>query len=125
MKALTDAIGAVPGIARVYSAKDITSPATPDDPTLRAMRLSYVAGRSGDLVLSLKPYWMFAAKGTSHGTPNDYDRHVPLILAGAGIKAGRYHGPASPADIAPTFASLTGITLARSDGRVLSEALRR
>jgi phosphoglycerol transferase MdoB-like AlkP superfamily enzyme len=48
---------------------------------------------------------------------------VPLLLMGPGIRAGSYLGSVSPADIAPTLAHLTGITLPRVDGRVLAEAL--
>jgi hypothetical protein len=102
------------------------APATAaDDPILRASRLSYVPGRSADFILVPKPYWMIrGSTGTSHGTPYEYDRRVPVVFYGAGIAPGRYLVPASPADIAPTFAALTRITLARTDGRVLTQALR-
>jgi len=50
---------------------------------------------------------------------------VPILLMGYGIQPGEYFAPATPADIAPTFASLTGVTLSTRDGRVLSEALRK
>ena len=69
-----------------------------------------------------KPYWI-SGSAASHGTSNLYDRRVPLILYGAGMCAGRYAGPATPADIAPTLGRLIGVTLARPDGRVLTEAL--
>jgi predicted AlkP superfamily pyrophosphatase or phosphodiesterase len=61
--------------------------------------------------------------GTGHGTPWNYDQHVPLLLMGYGIQPGQYHGNVTPADIAPTLSSLCGITLAPRDGRVLAEAL--
>jgi hypothetical protein len=48
---------------------------------------------------------------------------VPLLLLGQGIKPGQYLEPASPADVAPTLAFLSGITLAAAEGRVLNEAL--
>jgi hypothetical protein len=44
---------------------------------------------------------------------------------GFGIQRGEYLDEATPADIAPTLASLCGITLAFRDGRVLAEALAR
>jgi len=44
---------------------------------------------------------------------------------GFGIKRGEYFEQVTPADIAPTFAALTGITLSTHDGRVLREALER
>jgi hypothetical protein len=44
-------------------------------------------------------------------------------LMGSGIRRGKYYERATPADIAPTLATLCGITLATRDGRTLSEAL--
>ena len=66
-----------------------------------------------------KPYWYTWIRGADHGTGYDYDTRVPLILMGSGIAGGRYRAQASPTDIAPTLAALTGVTLARTDGRVL------
>ena len=63
--------------------------------------------------------------GTGHGSPYDYDQRVPVLLMGYGIQPGEYFEPITPADIAPTFAALTGVTLATRDGRVLSEALKK
>ena len=62
--------------------------------------------------------------GTGHGTPYNYDQHVPVLLMGWGIEHGEYFGAITPADIAPTLASLCGISLASRDGRVLAEALK-
>ena len=68
-------------------------------------------------------YWLMSSAGTTHGTGYFYDERVPVLLFGAGIKPGKYWGEASPADLSPTLAALCGITMARPDGRVLSEAL--
>src|ERR1700724_4462260 len=74
--------------------------------------------------------WVYSARenrarngGTSHGTPHYYDQRVPVILMGSGIRRGKYYERATPADIAPTLATLCGITLATQDGRTLREAL--
>ena len=53
-----------------------------------------------------------------------YDTHVPVILFGFGIKGGEYLQPASPIDLAPTLALLTGVTLPEAMGRVLTEAIQ-
>jgi hypothetical protein len=44
---------------------------------------------------------------------------------GFGIQPGQYFQPITPADIAPTFAALCGITLASRDGHILAEALKK
>jgi hypothetical protein len=121
---LKRALAAVPGVARVYGPDEIAPSAPTDDRILRAIRLGYFPGRTGDFVVVPKPYWPNATAGTTHGTPYGYDQHVPVLLYGAGIRAGRYLSAATPADIAPTLAALCGITLSAADGHVLQEALK-
>jgi predicted AlkP superfamily pyrophosphatase or phosphodiesterase len=133
MKAVLDAISTMPGVAAVYRAEELGNGTTSIAQTRRAAVLSYFAGRSGDLYVLQKPYWLLdgspdgnkRATGTGHGTPYNYDQHVPVFFLGFGIQPGEYFEPVTPADIAPTLAALTGVTLATRDGRVLAEALRR
>jgi predicted AlkP superfamily pyrophosphatase or phosphodiesterase len=133
MHAVLDAIRSTPGVANVYRSNELYDRPATDSPIRNAEADSYFPGRSGDLLIVPKPYWLMVNSpagrsrnfGTSHGTPYNYDQHVPLFLMGWGIRAGEYHGTATPADIAPTLASLCGITLAPRDGRVLAEALAR
>ena len=133
MKAVLDAISTMPGVAAVFRAEDLGNGTTPIAQTRKAAVLSYFAGRSGDLYVLQKPYWLLdgspegnkRATGTGHGTPYNYDQHVPVFFMGFGIQPGEYFEPVTPADIAPTFAALTGVTLATRDGRVLAEALKK
>lgn len=113
----------VPGVARVYSRDDLETPRPAGDRIGQQAALSYFEGRSGDLMIVFKPYWIDSNSTTTHGSGYQYDTHVPLLLMGAGIAAGEYLTPASPADIAPTLAFLCGITLPQVSGRVLTEAL--
>lgn len=123
MRAVTSAILELPAVARVLRAEDLPARWGDPDPLVRAAALSYVPGRSGDLVVIPRPYWQNSKTGTTHGTAYAYDQRVPVVLAGARIKPGEYLVPATPADIVATFAWLTGVTLPRADGRVLVEAL--
>jgi predicted AlkP superfamily pyrophosphatase or phosphodiesterase len=133
MNAVLGAISTMPGVAAVYRAEDLGNGTTPIAQTRRAAVLSYFAGRSGDLYVLQKPYWLLdsspeggrRATGTGHGTPYNYDQHVPVFFMGFGIQQGEYFEPVTPADIAPTFSALTGVTLATRDGRVLAEALKK
>lgn len=55
-----------------------------------------------------------------HGSPYDYDRHVPLVFFGAGVVPGRSAEKVRTTDLAPTLARLAGITPpATLDGRAL------
>ena len=123
---LEKAIVGVPGMVRVLRSDQLS--ATSKDRDIRAAALSYVTDRSGDIVLVGRPNWTFGPRGdgsgTTHGTSNPYDRQVPVMLLGAGIKAGRYPQAASPADIAPTLAKLVGVKMPKAEGRVLKEALK-
>ncbi len=116
-------IGAIPGVAHVYWADDLASDRLTDDALLQLMRRSYFPGRSGDLVYVPARHWLIGGLTANHGSPYEYDRHVPLLLSGRGIVAGRYAAAATPVDIVPTLAHLAGVRLARTDGRVLREAL--
>ncbi len=55
---------------------------------LKKVRLSFHTERSGDIVIIPKKYCLPTGalqKGTNHGSPHDYDTHVPLLFYGAGI----------------------------------------
>jgi predicted AlkP superfamily pyrophosphatase or phosphodiesterase len=117
-------LSAQSGIARVFTSAELRTGATSSDQLLRAAALSYVPGRSGDLVLALRAGYMFAATGTTHGNASADDQHVPLLFTGAGIKPGIYREPATPADLAPTVAALFGASLPHAEGRVLRAAIR-
>jgi len=133
MKAAVDAASSMPGVAAVFRAEELGNGTTPIAPTRRAVVLSYMPGRSGDLYILQQPYWLTDGSadsskrytGTGHGTPYYYDQRVPILLMGFGIKPGEYFEAATPADIAPTLGALTGVTLATRDGRVLGEALEK
>jgi len=73
-----------------------------------------------------EPYYLFEPTGTSHGTPYDYDTHVPLIFLGLGITAGTYSLAVGINDVAPTLAALLGVARpSGSHGRILNEMLER
>jgi predicted AlkP superfamily pyrophosphatase or phosphodiesterase len=129
MRAALEAARSMPGIMRVFSNDQLASAqGTPLDELQRLTLASFHPARSGDFIVIPQPYHQFTSdpsrhSGTTHGSPYWYDRRVPLILLGKGIKGGTYTTAAAPTDIAPTLAYLCGITLPAADGRVLNEAL--
>ena len=114
----------VPGVARVYTAEQLESPNSSADPIDVRVRNGYHVGRSADLVLVLEPFWLFDTNPANHFQPYSYDTHVPVLFAGSGVHAGRYHRHAGVRDIAPTLALLLGLEApSGAQGRVLDEIL--
>jgi hypothetical protein len=124
LDSVIQSIQQVNGIYRVFRAEDVREASTSTDPLVRAVALSYYPGRSGDLIVTMKPGWNMTDLPAMHGSQTPDDQNVPLLLMGASIKPGQYLQPATPADIAPTLASICSIALPNAEGRVLREALR-
>jgi predicted AlkP superfamily pyrophosphatase or phosphodiesterase len=133
MQAVLDAALSQPGVAAVYRVEELRNRPATQSPTLRAFAYSYFPGRSGDLFILPKPYWLMDGTptgkqrtyGTGHGVPYNYDQHVPVLLMGFAIQPGQYFQPITPADIVPTFAALCGVTLSSRDGHILADALKK
>ncbi len=125
LAAVVTALAAHPGISRVFRAEELANATEATDPEWRAAALSYVPGRSGAIVLSPKPGWVFANTGATHGSAAPDDQRVPLVFMGRGINPGAYADVATPADLAPTLAALVGLSLPHAEGRPLASALRR
>src|SRR5581483_8072021 len=123
LAAVIDTIAATPGVARVFRAEQLRDATDSSDKLLRAAALSYVPGRSGDLIVALKPGWMFGPTGTTHGSTDPEDQRVPVVFMGHGIKPGRYAAAVTPADVAPTLAALCGVEMKDVAGHVLRTAL--
>lgn len=119
-----ETVRSLPATAAAFWGDELTAERarTAEDSLMRAAALSYHPGRSGDLIILPKENWLFATSVTTHGTHHHYDQRVPVIFYGAGVRAGRYAQPATPADIVPTLAALAAVGIGRTDGRVLTEA---
>lgn len=86
----------------------------------------YNQKRSGDVLLVLKPGVISYGKtGSTHGSPQIYDTHAPLLFFGKGIKKGSTVERTEIPDIAPTISALLGISFpSGSTGRPISAVLR-
>ncbi|MBK0380138.1 alkaline phosphatase PafA [Mucilaginibacter segetis] len=70
----------------------------------------YNIDHSGVIQVILKPaYFSGGNTGTTHGTWNPYDTHIPLVFMGWGIKHGRLTRQTHMTDIAATVAALLHI----------------
>jgi arylsulfatase A-like enzyme len=117
-----------PGVADAFTRTQLENGATAATRVGQLMQRSWHRQVSGDLLVVIKPNWIFSygSGGTSHGTPYTYDTNVPLMIMGPRwIRAGKYGQYAETVDIAPTLSHLLDIRQPPgSQGRVLNEILR-
>ncbi|MCW9707090.1 alkaline phosphatase PafA [Fodinibius salsisoli] len=71
----------------------------------------YQHDRSGDVYIQLKPGWLDSSygTGTSHGSPYNYDTHVPLLFYGWNIPHGATNQKTVIPQIAPTISAILNI----------------
>jgi predicted AlkP superfamily pyrophosphatase or phosphodiesterase len=117
----------VPGINRCFTRTQLQDGAiSPNDPLARRVLHGFYPRRSGDVIVVYESF-KYLESGfitATHGSPYSYDTHVPLIIMGAGVTPGQYMQAATPADIAPTLASILGVQPpSNTTGRVLIESL--
>ncbi|MBP6824185.1 MAG: alkaline phosphatase family protein [Acidobacteria bacterium] len=124
--AAAQAVLKIAGVNSVFTRSDIIAGRMPNNAIARSVANGFHAQRNGNLVIVTEPFY-FIGEGvtTTHGSPYKYDTHVPVIFYGAGIAAGKYPAVSSPADIAPTLASILNLeTPSNSVGRILTEAIK-
>lgn len=102
-----------PGIAAAYTRTALVGKGAVGDPLFAPAKRAFYASRSGDVVVVQARDWymypdaeIFAAM---HGSPYEYDTHVPIIFAGPGVPAATSKERVKPTQIVPTLAALLGI----------------
>jgi arylsulfatase A-like enzyme len=121
-----------PQVAAVYIAAELADTpmptGSPQDWSLRERaRVSFMAGRSGDVVVMLDraitpiPEPQAGAYVATHGSPWDYDRRVPMLFWRHGMAGFEQPAPVDTVDIAPTLAAQLGLRIDSGafDGRCL------
>ncbi|MGI4020626.1 MAG: alkaline phosphatase PafA [Janthinobacterium lividum] len=97
-------------VANVVDMDKIEEASIPD--ALRSRIINgYNRERSGVVQIILKPGWYsgYGPTGTTHGTWNPYDAHIPLVFMGWGIKHGHLDRETHMTDISATVAALLHI----------------
>ena len=125
---LEDAVAAAarnqPAIAQVYTRRQIMAAGAASEPFLRAVAEGFYPSRSGDVYVVAKPNYIFwTGTGTTHGSPYEYDQHVPLIFYGFRIAQGKHDEHVLTNDLAPTLAVVAGVEMAKLPGKALRTAL--
>lgn len=117
--ALATVARAHPLVADAWTREELLGTATRND-DVRAWRRSFHPDRSPDVLVQLEQGVATHPEGTGHGTPYPYDQHVPLIVLGAGAPGTTYAEPVHVVDIAPTIATLVGVSMPKDlDGQPL------
>jgi predicted AlkP superfamily pyrophosphatase or phosphodiesterase len=90
------------------------------------LQKGYNQKRSGDILMVLKPGTIsYSLTGSTHGSPQIYDTHVPLLFYGKGIRKGSTITRTEIPDIAPTIAALLGIAFPNgSTGTPIAKVLK-
>ena len=118
-----------PDIAHAYTAADLLWNNYTSGPA-QALQRGFMVQRSGDVAFVMRPghfelYGNAIGKGTTHGSPWNYDTHVPILFFGQGVAQGEVLRHISITDIAPTIAMLVGMTMPdASSGEVVPEVIR-
>jgi arylsulfatase A-like enzyme len=107
------ALEGLPHVSRVLDAADLEA--------------LHASGKLGDFVLEAKAPWGFGPqqdKAVRGGHGSTLEMRVPLLIAGAGVRAGSAPRGAGLVDVAPTIAALLGARPpADAQGRALGEML--
>ncbi|PZP52151.1 MAG: alkaline phosphatase family protein [Pseudopedobacter saltans] len=114
-----------PEVASAFSLNKTTQALIPEVQKQRTIN-GYFAQRSGDIQFIAKPgYFGGSSKGTTHGSWNPYDSHIPLVWYGWGIKHGETNRETYMTDIAATIAALLHIQMPSGCvGTVISEIMK-
>jgi len=101
-----------PGIAYAVDVDKLGQAPIPE-PLKSMITNGYNFRRSGPVQIVLDAGWFdaYSKTGTTHGTWNPYDVHIPLVFMGWGIHHGSSNAAICMTDIAPTLAALLHIQM--------------
>jgi predicted AlkP superfamily pyrophosphatase or phosphodiesterase len=90
------------------------------------LQQGYHQKRSGDILIVLTPGVInYPKTGSTHGSPQIYDTHVPLLFYGKGISRGSTVERTEIPDIAPTISVLLGIAFpSGTTGKPIAKVLK-
>jgi arylsulfatase A-like enzyme len=125
-RAFASQVRKVPGVLRADLVNELAKRDTVRDHVARRWLHMLPPDVPAAVAVTLRPYWYWAGIPiATHGSPHDYDARVPVVFWGAGIQPGRSTRSVRVVDMAPTLATLLGVTpMERLDGIVLREVLR-
>jgi predicted AlkP superfamily pyrophosphatase or phosphodiesterase len=126
-KAAADLFSAQPGIYVALTRSQIMSGLLPQTNWAKLVTRSYNPQLGPDVVVLEKPGVLFGGgTGTSHGSPWEYDSHIPIVFWGANVNPGLYGRRVYTQDIASTICTILGIEYPTGNmGTPLLELLKK
>ena len=104
-----DVLEQFPGIAHAIPRSDLLNETFAQSHLLHRVWKSFHPERSGHVYVLPSPYWFMSDKplkyAAMHGSPWEYDLHVPIVLSAHGNKASRVSRKVNPCSIVPTLCS--------------------
>jgi arylsulfatase A-like enzyme len=112
----------LPYVARTYTRTQLLRHEAAQSLIDEYVARAFYPQRGPDVIVIMKPYYLSGVSGTGHGSPYDYDSHVPLIFYGSKVKAGVYSERVGISDVAPTLAAILQVeTPSGNVGHVLDQ----
>lgn len=97
------------GIAEVFTAHQLIEQEYSLD-LENSVQKGFYPNRCGDVIFVLSPNWNEKSSyAATHGSPYNFDTHIPLIWYGANINIGKSYKRYNITDIAPTIAAILNI----------------
>jgi len=128
--AVIEELSKFPGVSLAVSSAALRRGNLPDTYLHRAVGNNFNSKRSGDIYVVFEPNWFIndfdgLTVASTHGSPWSYDTYVPIVFAGAGLKAQTVDRKVHTVDIAPTLSSYLNIKVpSGAAGTPLTEVLR-
>jgi hypothetical protein len=103
----------MPGFSAAYSRSDLLAGTVAV--TVRANMAAHSVHpvRSGHVIVVQDPFWYLASEpgdnAATHGSPYAYDTHIPIMMAGPGIRQQRVAAPVEARDLARTVCKYLNI----------------
>lgn len=116
-RALADWLVTQAGVQAAFTRTELTKGPLAD-PMGRMVQRSYYPDECGDVMVVLKPYYLFsppitspktASYRTTHGSPHPYDTYVPLVVMGPGIVPGVRSERVTPLAMASILSRALGV----------------
>jgi len=122
-KSVVEYLQQQPGILYAVDVDALGNSPVPE-PIKSMIANGYYFKRSGGVQVVLSSGWFegYSKTGTTHGTWNPYDTHVPLLFYGWNIRHGKTNRTTYMTDIAPSIAALLHIQMPNGNvGHVIEE----